>query len=492
MGQQNQVPTTGKSKIRTQDARWLDVLRAEVIAGPGAGSVLVVAVSGGGDSVALLHGLVALRDELELRLVPAHLDHALRPESADDAAFVGQLALDLRVQSLRERRDVAGLAESLGDNLEEVARRERYEMLESAAQAVRADAIVLAHTADDQAETVLMHLLRGAGLDGLKGMTPLSPSPLPGATTPLFRPLLQVERATLREWLREHGLPWREDVTNLDTSRFRSRLRHEVLPLLERERPNLTAHLARTAHLLAADHGYLEAETAAAWQQIASMREEAVQLHRGAFLALPISLQRRLLRRAFFVLHPTARDLSFEQVEHALDIAARGESGARATLPGQLFLAVQHDSLWIGAEPDLSTAPSLTIVVTLPDAGTLEAEGLAVRLEEVGREAIPEDWSHMPLTTALLDATALRSPLRLRAPQPGDRWQPLGMNGQEVDLRDWLAKHRIPPAQRAAVPLLVDADEHILWVVGYQVGHVARVRPDSERLLRIGLAGWPG
>ncbi|MDQ4075264.1 MAG: tRNA lysidine(34) synthetase TilS [Chloroflexota bacterium] len=463
----------------------MERLCEEVEAGPGAGSRLVVAVSGGSDSVALLYGLVALREPLGLQLVVAHLDHALRPESAEDAAFVGQLALSLDVQCLRERRDVRALAEAEGRNLEEMARHVRYEMLEAAAQAVEADAIVLAHTADDQAETLLMHLLRGAGLDGLKGMMPRAPSPIPGATTPLFRPLLRVERATLREWLRENGIPWHEDVSNLDISRFRSRLRYHVIRLLEQEQPHLRSHLATTAHLLAADYTWLEEETEAAWQQLAEVDEGSVRMERGTFLALPLALQRRVIRRAFFHLRPTARDLSFEQVEQALDIAARGESGARATLPTHLFLIVEYNNLWIAEEVQHPELPTLEHPLMLPKEGEVQAEELHITVKQVGREAIPGDWTKFPSTTALLDVSDVKWPLRLRPPEPGDRWAPLGMDGQTVDLRDWLAKHKVPPSHRDRIPLLVDAEGEILWVVGWQVGHPARVRPSSERLLQI-------
>jgi tRNA(Ile)-lysidine synthase len=467
---------------------WLDTLRAQVEAGPGAGSTLVVATSGGGDSVALLLGLHALREELNLRLVVAHLDHMLRPNSGDDAAFVGQLALKLGLLCLREQRDVAKLAAEQRLNLEEAARRARYAFLEEAGQATRADAIAVAHTADEQAETVLMHLLRGAGLDGLKGMTTLARSPVPGAAVPLFRPLLLVERATLREWLREHGASWREDATNADTTRFRSRLRHHLLPLLDEAAPGARARMARAASVLAADYAWMEAQTEAAWKQVADPREASVRLERAAFLAQPEALQRRLVRRAFFHLRPTARDLSFEQVSEALDVARRGDNGMRATLPGGLFLIVGDADLMIGAVWDVGTSLHLTSGVVLPDEGEMQAEGVSVTVQEVGRAALPDEWQALPPTVAFLDAAALRWPLAMRPPVAGDRWAPLGMGGQTVDLRDWLAKRKVPLPQRDVIPLLVDAGGTILWVVGAQVGEAARVTPATERVIRVTVA----
>ncbi|MBA3533998.1 MAG: tRNA lysidine(34) synthetase TilS [Ardenticatenales bacterium] len=466
-------------------AAWLERLRHAVEAGPGVGSTLLVAVSGGGDSVALLHGLVRLRESLALRLVVAHLDHALRPESGTDAAFVGHLSLSLGLQCLRERREVAAIAEREGRNLEDTARRTRYALLESAARAVHANAIALAHTADDQAETMIMHLLRGAGLDGLKGMTLLAPSPLPEARTPLFRPLLFIERAALREWLTLQNLLWQEDATNEELSRLRNRVRHRILPFLEEERPGLRTRLARTAQSLSADHAWLEDETQRAWQRLAKLREGSVEFPRRSFLTLPIPLQRRLLRRAFFQLHPTTRDLSFEQVEQALALAARGVSGARATLPDHDFLTVEQETLVVGKEAVSRATSYLAEPLLLPRAGRVETGRLTVTVKEVGREALPGAWNAFPASVALLDREGLQWPLFLRSPRPEERWLPLGLAGQSVQLKEWMAKKKVPLAQRDYLPLLVDGEDQVLWVVGWQVGEVARVRPTSERLLYV-------
>ncbi|MGB0389489.1 MAG: tRNA lysidine(34) synthetase TilS C-terminal domain-containing protein, partial [Ardenticatenaceae bacterium] len=235
------------------------------------------------------------------------------------------------------------------------------------------------------------------------------------------------------------------------------------------------------------------AQTEAAWQELAEVRSDerqnihSVLLNRTLFLAQPLALQRRLLRRAFFHLRPTTRDLSYEQITHALSIAAHGESGARATLPSHLFLIIEYDSLWIAQKAERATARDCpyTKRITLPQQGTIIAEGMTISLSEVGTEAIPTDWRTFPPHIALLDATTFDHPLHLRPPQPADRWAPLGMGGKQVHLRDWMAKHKVPLAQRDHIPLLVDAKERILWVVGWQVGHIARVRRKSKRLVRV-------
>lgn len=466
-------------------ATWLDRLRVEVEQAVGVGSRLVVAVSGGGDSVALLRGLALLRDTLDLWVMVAHLDHGLREHSAADAAFVGQVAAELGLFCVRERQDVAAQVQAERGNLEEVARRMRYGMLEHVASAVKADAIVVAHTADDQAETLLMHLLRGAGLDGLKGMTTLASSPLPTSTIPLFRPLLLVEGATLRNWLDKNGHSWREDATNADTTFFRSRLRHEIIPYLAQEQPRLRLLLARTAQVLAGDHAWLEGQTDVAWQETAEVETKQVKFKRDLFLSYPLALQRRLLRRAFFHLRPTMRELSYQQINQALSIAATGESRARASLPSKLFLVVEYGTLWLTEQIHHADALLLTEPIGLPDMGTIHTPHLMIRITAVGADAIPKDWRTFPRDMGLFDDSRLQLPLTLRPPEGNDKWMPLGMKGKQVNLRDWMAKHKVPLAQRDHTPLLIDAQGQILWVVGWQIGHLARVRRDSKKLLQI-------
>ncbi len=471
-------------------AKWLDHLQNEIEQHVGRGSRLVVAVSGGGDSIALLRGLAYLRETLGLWLMVAHLDHGLRDMSGQDAVFVRQVARELGLFCVCQQQDVAKQVKTERGNLEEVARRARYSMFEQIASAVQADAIVVAHTADDQAETVLMHLLRGAGLDGLKGMTALASSSLPTSTISLFRPLLLVEGATLRHWLRENGQTWREDLTNADTTFFRSRLRHEIIPYLAQEQPRLRTLLARTAQVLAGDYAWLQEQTDEAWEKVAQADSKKVLFNRLLFISYPIALQRRLLRRAFFHLRPTMRELSYEQINQALYIAAAGESQRQASLPANLFLIVEYNTLWIAEQIYHDDMLSLSDMITVPESGTIQTTDLTVALTSAGKDAIPKDWRTFPSHIGLFDRSFLRLPLMLRPPEADDRWMPLGMKGKFVALRDWMAKHKVPLAQRDKTPLLIDAEGHILWVVGWQIGHKARVRRTSEDLLRINISKY--
>lgn len=462
---------------------WLNDLRRTIETHSGKGATLIVAVSGGGDSVALLHGLHQYHETLNLRLVVAHLDHALRPESDADAAFVGQLALQLGWMCLRERVDVATWAADEGRNIEDAARQVRYAFLETAAKAVGASAIVVAHTQDDQAETLLMHLLRGSGLEGLAGMSFYGPSPVPDATTPLVRPLLGVDRATLRIWLTRHGYAWREDSTNADTRRFRSAVRHRLLPLLEESSPRLRERLARTAQLLSYDADLLLTLTEAAWKQVAQVIGERVRLDREGMMVQPYALQRRIVRHAYQQLQVQAatHQLSSEHLTRALALIESGRINQQLTLPGGIVVTIAHDGVWLGA-PFQQTSWEPT---TLPESGTIEVGSQTFTITPTSADALPTDWQTIAPSVAFFDRDTLTFPIAVRPPRPDDQWQPYGMQGRSVQLREWMAKQKVPLYQRETLPLVVNALGQIIWVVGWRTAHVGRVTAQTSNVLRI-------
>lgn len=481
------------------------------------GSQVVLAVSGGADSLALLHALTTLRQALHLRLVVATLDHKLRgPAGAVDAAFVCEQATTLGLLCIREERDVPAYAAHHRLSTEEAAREVRYAFLADVTRATKSSLVATAHTADDQAETVLMHFLRGSGLSGLKGMLPRAPLPQMAAArrrgsgirgqgehSPapvLVRPLLYTTRAEIEAYLATLGVEPRQDATNVDLTYFRNRLRHDLLPLLERYQPNIRQVLARSAEALASEWVFIEAETDAAWARLARADQSTVRFERAAFLALPEALQRHLLRRAVARLQPLLRDLSWEQVTQALAVARHGQTGASATLPAGLNLFVLYDELvlaerlplppWPLLSPD---AAPLRVVVPgetrLPGGWRLVTELAPAPGEgkhgEEGEPALvgPDPWQ------ATLDADAATPPLSLRPRRPGDHFRPLGLGDQAVELAEWMIAQKIPAHARDRLPLLVNDEDEILWVAGYRPAEVARVTQPTTQLLRLRFIG---
>ena len=307
---------------------------------PARGQAVVVGLSGGADSVALLDGLVALRRRRGLRIVAAHLDHRLREGSADDARFCEELCRSLDVPLRRGAADVRARRAREGGGIEEAARHERYAFLRRVCEEEGGALLAVAHTRDDQAETLLLRLLRGAGTTGLAGMRPRRGG--------LLRPLLAVSRDEVRTHLRERGLAWREDPSNADLALRRNRVRHELVPYLEDQfNPGIRAALARTAALLADEAAHLRGEAEALLARISREEKGALVLRRRPLGEAPTAVARVAIRQALRRAGGL-RQVAAVHVERLLEIArSKAPSGRRLPLPGGREARFTRDDLWL-------------------------------------------------------------------------------------------------------------------------------------------------
>jgi tRNA(Ile)-lysidine synthase len=475
---------------------------------------VVVGVSGGPDSLCLLHLLLRLREEYDLRLHVAHLHHGARGADADaDAEFVAALAAEWGLPVTVERQDVPALAREHRLAFEEAARRVRYAFLARVAGEIGARRIAVAHNADDQAETVLMHFLRGAGPAGLRGMLPATPitdyrmleplreqearckrrdSHLHLASCIIIRPLLDVLRVDIERYCAEQGLQPRFDRSNLDTTYFRNRLRHELLPLLETYNPNVRARLRHTAAVIAADYDLLAQLRERAWNDtVQDAQEASVVFGRAVWRALPVALQRAVLRRAVYHLRRSLRDVDFVHVEDARLVGLNGETGAQATLPGGLALTVGYETLTVGNEGDVGPppdGPSLwcdePLAVQVPGTTPLPQSDWVLRVEMLAEWDLQQVAANPDPWMAYLDADALIAPVVLRTRHRGDRFRPRGMEGHSVKLSAFLVNRKLPRAWRDRVPLLA-AGGAIVWVCGQRVGEGAGVGAETQRVARV-------
>ncbi|MFN8475471.1 MAG: tRNA lysidine(34) synthetase TilS [Anaerolineae bacterium] len=488
-----------------------------------AGDSVVVAVSGGPDSVALLDVLIHLRDNLGVTLHAAHLDHRIRPTSAEDAAFVADLACQWNIPCTVASADVPALAGDEGLSLEDAGRLARYGFLAALANALEASVVATAHHADDQAETVLLHLLRGSGLAGLRGMRPSAPLPpvadapplaversdepglpamlsVPPATSRirLVRPFLGITRAAIQAHVAAFDLPHRLDPTNVDTSILRNRVRLELLPLLATYTPAITAILGRTAQTLADDYDVLQALTLAAWPGVAREEADGVELELAALAQQPLALRRALVREALLRLGPL-RDVSLAHIERCLALAESGEPGVGADLPVGVRVTRGYATLYIGrGEPPLPDWPllppnSLPVAVAIPGVTPLPHRRWALHAEwatpdETERPALRHETPHW---TETIDAGAAAGGLWLRPRRVGERFQPLGLSGRSRSLHDFMSDAHIPPDARDRLPLVVNG-AHIVWVGGFRLDHRARVTPDTHLRLRLRFAPREG
>lgn len=454
---------------------------------------MLVGVSGGTDSLALLHLLLRLASEWELELRAAHVHHGLRgPEADGDAETVERLCAEWGVPLRVLCQDARAAAEWGRLGLEEAARQVRYTAL--AEEVVRVDASVVAvgHNADDQVETLVMHWLRGAGVAGLRGMAPLSP--LPHAVAPgqmLWRPLLTVPRADLAAYLAAVGVEPRQDSTNQDPAYRRNRLRHELLPVLEEYNPNLRATLLRSVEVIRGDWEVLEAALDQQWPEVAREVPGAVTFRWAEFAAMRVGLQRAALRRAVSRLRPGLRDLSLERVDAVVRAVAQAPgAGAILELPGAIEVVLGYGEFTVRereAQTDAGWPAMLAGVEWLEQpvpghatlAGGWRAEVSLAPWPGPGAD-IRDGWS------AWLNPPAEGEKWVWRRRRPGDRLRPLGMEGRSKVVSDLMIDCKVPAGARPDYPILTSG-ERVLWVPGCRLSEEARVSDEAAQAVHLRL-----
>ena len=455
------------------------------------GKLLVLAVSGGPDSLTLLHALHYLRHDLELRLHGAHLDHGLRGEaSRADARYVADAFARLGIALTLEEADVASFRKRHRLSLEEAARKVRYGFLARVAVEQGADAVCLGHTSDDQAETVLMHIIRGSGLPGLRGMETAARSSFNGVEVVLGRPLLQITRRQTEEYCHALNLEPRRDESNLSLDLKRNRVRSELLPALEEYNPRIRDALIRLSRSAARDIDYIQEEVERQWGTVARHDDGFVYLDRRAFSQLPQSVQSHLLRRALLAVKGDLEDVKQNHIEGMARLM-HGPAGRSLDLPGGLRFSVSYsDATLAASERELCPLPVLQGEHRLLVPGATLLPGWRVTADVVERgRGLQDPDGDRPLAQASsthaahLDHDRLGGELRVRSRLPGDRFQPMGM-AQEKKLQDFMVDARIPRTWRDRVPLVVSS-RGIVWVVGWRIAEWARVRNGDSRGLEL-------
>lgn len=441
------------------------------------GTILVVAVSGGADSVTLLHVLLTLRERLACRLHIATLDHQLRGEtSAEDVRFVQSLAVQWELPITTGRTDVRQLASEKGIGIEAAAREARYAFLASTARQVGAAHIATAHQADDQAETILLHLLRGTGVQGLVGMR--FQSPVPGnPDLTVIRPLLRVSRADIDAYCQQVPLTPRQDASNQDTQFLRNYIRWETIPHLEKRNPSVKRRLNQLADILSVENDYLEQQLQAELASQILFEAGRILVNRAAFHDLHPALQRRYLLWAVRQLH-TEAEVGYLSVLEAVDVAAHGQTGAQAVLGHGIRLRVVYDSLVVEHE-NAPVETSHLFLLDSEDEIPVSIPGVtAVGQWQFRAMLEPEAGIQARLMLPAGSAVSLRTRRR------GDWFAPLGLNGHTQKLTEWMVDHKVPRAMRSQIPLLVVNGEiaAILHFSPWTISEYFKVR-DGDRAM---------
>jgi tRNA(Ile)-lysidine synthase len=436
------------------------------------GARVLVALSGGPDSVALLHVLRTLEARGELVVAAAaHFNHQLRGAEADaDETFCRDLAAGTGVPFLAGRADVAARARETGRSLEDAARQARYEFLNEAADSAGAAAIAVGHSLDDQAETFLLRLIRGAGPAGLAGIRPRAGR--------VVRPLLDISRAELRQYAAEHGLGCRDDSSNADVRIPRNRVRLELLPQLSQFSPAIAATLAREAALAREDEEFLDRLAIESAASIVLVESGNVTVDVAGLTALPPALASRVSRKAIAAAAP-GRFIGFQHIDDLLELARSGAEGGALALPG--VTAVRRGSgIVLGIAPERPFSNSFRFPLSIPGEVAVPGWALSAARIEDSEEVTPPPARG---NTAVVAAATLRGPLAVRSRRPGDIFRPLGMHGRGRKLQDFLVDRKIARADRDSLPLVVDQDDRIVWVVGQSVAEDFRVTGPEQGVI---------
>ena len=449
---------------------------------------VIAGVSGGPDSLCL----ISVLRKAGYRVIVAHFNHKLRPDSDMDAEIVEQTASRLNLTCVIESADVRSFANTEKLSIEESARIMRYRFLMGQARRFKAQAVAVGHTADDQVETVLMHFIRGAGLAGLKGMNYRTIIHMFDPEIPIIRPLLDIWREETIVYCAANGFRPRHDPSNASLDFFRNRLRHLLIPTLESYNPRFREVIWRTSRSLAGDYEIVSGVLDEAWKNyVVHDHADFVAFDHAALIGKPIALQRNLIRRAIERIHPDDLDVGFATLERAVNFIADSTQRGRMNLPkglhllreGAMIYVVAGDvtlpiERWPQLPDDIDTCPlKIPGQVTLSGGWKLNCERwnmASLALEEARSNEDPfQVW---------LDAKGISDALELRVRQDGDRFAPLGMDGHEMKISDFFINVKLPLRARDRWPLLCTG-EKVVWVPGYRPAHPFRLTESTRQVL---------
>jgi len=445
-----------------------------------AGEKVVVAVSGGPDSVCLLHLLYSLRRDLKIKLHIAHLNHQLRGAASDaDEKYVAGLARRLKIPATIEAKDVRAFQKKHRLTLEEAAREVRYDFLAAAVQKTGSARVAVGHTANDHVETILMHLLRGSGTRGLRGLLPETQQQIAGFNLKVIRPLLELSREEIIAYGQAHNLKPRTDASNLAPEPFRNRVRHHLLPELKKYNPQIAEALLRTARTATDDLDFIEKEAARLAAKTVTLENGAAVIDKKEFNILHPALQRHILRSAIEAILGSLKDIEAGHIEDIMNALGK-PAGKAIGLPFGLNFYVDYGRYILAPETaSLCPFPALEGEFTLHIPGKTSAAGWDIEASILPVSAGIKDGGF----TACFDAAAAGKSLTVRRSLPGDHFQPLGM-AQTKKINRFMLDARIPRAWRRHVPI-VCAGDHIIWVAGWRIDERYRVRPDTKKVLKL-------
>lgn len=436
------------------------------------GDHILVGVSGGPDSVCLLHILAShFKDKFRVKISAAYIDHGLRPEDIPrEIEFCKKLCETLSVSFYTLPINVKDFAKSQKMNLQEAARLLRYDALDQISVSIKANKIAVAHNADDQAETVLMRLLRGAGPAGLSGIPPVRKK--------IIRPLIEVERAEIERYLRENSLSYIVDPSNESLKYMRNRIRYELMPIVKKISPQAIKIISKTAEILREENDYINIAVTKTLMRLMSRKSETtVELFCNPMEVLNIVILRRALRAAI----DTVRDLrgiNFEHIEQIIKLIKNGKPGDRIYLPRGIRAIKGYSTLTITAEPPKKLS---YYEISEPKTIFLKEANLILSFRQIPRAELQNFGDGK--TTFYVDKDKIRFPLIIRGRKPGDYFYPFGF-GRKKKLQDFFVDEKVPREERDAVPI-VESNGEIVCIAGYRLDDRFKIDDNTKECLEI-------
>lgn len=433
------------------------------------GEKVLVAVSGGPDSVALLYLLYAISPELDLKLHIFHLNHQMRKKEADeDRLFVQKMAKRLKLPITVRSFDVPAFLKESKLSPQEGARQIRFKLLEEEAEKTGADKIALGHQADDQVETFLIRLIKGSGPEGLRAIPPVR--------SRFIRPLIEVSREEIEAFLEQKKIRFRLDLTNLQTRYLRNKIRQELVPVLKAYNPNLRENLLQLISLLRDEQSFLEAELIH-WFPTGVEPTEKISLPLVYFIGTPAALARLFLRQQIARVKGNLKDIEFKHIEPVIDFLDGRTPAIELDLPGGILVFNEYENLIIARKSIFQRLPVPRVWLNVPGETDIAELGIKVRATFLDKIDEMERGSN----TAMFDADTIGHPLSLRTRLPGDRFQPLGLKGTKK-LQDFFVDEKIPEKERDRIPI-IDSSGRIVWVVGHRIDDNFKLTDQTQKIL---------
>ncbi len=438
------------------------------------GKSISLAVSGGPDSMALAHALIANQKKMDSNIEILHFNHQIRGEDAkSDAVFVQTYFDSQGIPTFVSSKNVIELSKQYRISLEEAARTARYEFFANHIhEKGNKSLLILGHNFEDQVETILMHIIRGSGLNGLQGMAEMSHQTVGALSLNIFRPMLSLDKSSILKYCRDNNIPWRSDRTNSSTEYTRNSIRLELLPLLEKYNPRIFKSIDKLGHSAKRDSDYMQGKVDEIWPYKATIIDNEIRIKMGSFNKLHESLKWRILQKAAQTALGNQQDLSYNHVESMLDIA-EGAAGRSLNLPGDIVVRKDYEEILIsrstGNRSNITNAND-TALIKIPGA-TLTEHWKILAFLESGPDFSHTETIQKGILSTSLDINLRNDQLWLRYRNPGDTFQPSGMSNSKK-LQDFMVDSKIPRRERDSIPLIV-SNKGIAAVVGWRTAEWA-------------------